>query len=665
MTEIKVKCVGAFAVARVRGTLTSGACGIPVQVVFNDDWIGLTPVLVAECGGVCREMVIDSEGKSVLPWECTVAGERLRVGVRGMNPDGSVMIPTAWAYCGVVQTSVNDAETEQSEPVPSPSLVEQINAMAYHAERLAQETADKVKNMGQNSGQGGTGEPGPQGEQGPQGEKGDKGDTGPQGPQGEKGDKGDTGPQGPPGPAGSGGDYIDSTDILALNPDAEYKALLAQARGHRDGNADNNTLNPPCVTLLHCSDYHGYTANMERLVKFYTHHRDSIDDVIHTGDSVQGRYDSTPFLWDGVAGNTFLNVIGNHDSATKPGDTVAWSGASAQECYDRYFKPYISGWGVVAAADGGIALPSFPGYRFTTSGAWQEGGSYTVIDLATHPSVITISFSSADYSYRCMLCDDSFSPDGYSAAVGSTPPGKVAYKAFSETAEFTIDNVPATARWFIVTSRGDSVGTSVTSVLFDGADALSTGSNCCYYYKDYPDSSLRLVVLDDMHSTTQQDNWLKNVLNDALSKGYHVICARHYACANMQHIDGCAFSNAEMTATGSNNATWFQHVNDFKDGGGKFVCWLTGHFHDCDFGINPNASYPGQAFLVAPSMSVNRSPASTERITGTKSQDAFYLVTIDTTHKWLKVIMVGADRDRLLRSRKTMVWDYEAGRLMM
>lgn len=145
MTEIIVNCTGALASATVKGALTSGARGIPVKVVFNEEWTALTPILTVVCGDECREVVIDAAGKSVLPWECLIPGEKLRLGVRGVNWDGSVMIPTAWAVCGVVQASVNDAAPEESTPAPSPTVVEQINALALNAQQMAKTALDRLQ----------------------------------------------------------------------------------------------------------------------------------------------------------------------------------------------------------------------------------------------------------------------------------------------------------------------------------------------------------------------------------------------------------------------------------------------------------------------------------------------------------------------------------------
>lgn len=144
MTEIVVKCTGATAMARVKGPLTSGVRGVPVRVFLDEEWEALTPKLVAVCGNVCREMAIDAEGNSQLPWECAIPGERLKLGLTGMNREGTVKIPTTWAGCGMVQYSADDAEPELSNPIPSPNMVEQINALAYSADQTARKAMEEA-----------------------------------------------------------------------------------------------------------------------------------------------------------------------------------------------------------------------------------------------------------------------------------------------------------------------------------------------------------------------------------------------------------------------------------------------------------------------------------------------------------------------------------------
>lgn len=332
------------------------------------------------------------------------------------------------------------------------------------------------------------------------------------------------------------------SDINFYNNEVEITNMLVEARSHRSGNADNPSTNPDCITLLHCSDVHGYAANLLRVKEFYERHSQYIDDVIHTGDMVPSWSSDDVGFWKDANASNYMHTIGNHDSAISLDGTTDWSGYTEAQCFQKYFAEFIDKWGV----------------------------TYT------------------------------------------------------------------------------------------------TGK--CYYYKDYEGSKLRLVVIDCMHGTEEQKTWLTNVLTDAIAKDYHVILASHYGNGAVSNkalkfptlgdsiINRCTFSDADMNAGGSNHVGAGAIIDDFINNGGKFVCWIRGHYHGCDFGYA--SAYSNQYELVAPTLSVARSPSTTERTIGTKSQDAFYLVTVDTTNNLLKVIMVGADKDKYNRSRKTMTFDY-------
>jgi len=64
----------------------------------------------------------------------------------------------------------------------------------------------------------------------------------------------------------------------------------------------------------------------------------------------------------------------------------------------------------------------------------------------------------------------------------------------------------------------------------------------------------------------------------------------------------------------------------------------------CDCGINDTCD--DQLILSVLTILILHSLEKMERSTGTKSQDAFYVMTVDTDLSLLKGIMVGADVDR-------------------
>lgn len=152
MTTIYLKCTGANLSARVDGEITAGMRGIGVEISFDEAWQGLTPVLVVSCGETVRRMAVDASGHSSVPWECCISGEKLNVGLCGLNEDGTVKLPTVWASCGRVHPSPEDVQAEQGSAPPTPDLVEQITALAYRAQAAAkavQEAAQRGEFNGQ------------------------------------------------------------------------------------------------------------------------------------------------------------------------------------------------------------------------------------------------------------------------------------------------------------------------------------------------------------------------------------------------------------------------------------------------------------------------------------------------------------------------------------
>lgn len=137
MTKINLSCAGANLRVQVHGEITAGMRGIAVEISFDEAWQGLTPVLVVDCAETVRKMAVDAAGRSSIPWECCIGGEKLNVGVCGLNADGTVKLPTVWASCGKVLDSADDAQAEESSAPPTPSLLEQITALANQAQAAA------------------------------------------------------------------------------------------------------------------------------------------------------------------------------------------------------------------------------------------------------------------------------------------------------------------------------------------------------------------------------------------------------------------------------------------------------------------------------------------------------------------------------------------------
>ena len=99
--------------------------------------------------------------------------------------------------------------------------------------------------------------------------------------------------------------------------------------------------------FLHFSDIHKNEVELKRIREFSELYQSYLCDVINTGDSVQG-LGTEDFSWYAENGSKFLNVIGNHDSATSQLQGVSgWTGLGKQATYDKFIAPFIADWGVV------------------------------------------------------------------------------------------------------------------------------------------------------------------------------------------------------------------------------------------------------------------------------------------------------------------------------
>lgn len=98
------------------------------------------------------------------------------------------------------------------------------------------------------------------------------------------------------------------------------------------------------LVLLHFSDIHSDGNNLQRIKTFHDKFDGYIDNVIHTGDSVYRLYTDDFDFWAANGGETFLNLIGNHDAGWSDDNP---SSITQLDCYNRYISPFVTNWGVV------------------------------------------------------------------------------------------------------------------------------------------------------------------------------------------------------------------------------------------------------------------------------------------------------------------------------
>ena len=216
--------------------------------------------------------------------------------------------------------------------------------------------------------------------------------------------------------------------------------------------------------------------------------------------------------------------------------------------------------------------------------------------------------------------------------------------------------------------------------LYDGwgailADSAST-NGYCYYYKDFADKKIRLIVLDAMaHLTSQssgQNTWFAARLADTLDSNntaydYDVIVAYHYIPSSIDLFEFPFTSKFGIEGVASHSDV-VDIVTSFITDGGKFIAWLTGHTHRDYCGKivrTVNGNTINQVVLSAATGGADASNQDCARVVGEKSQDLFSIYGIDTTRKLIKIYRVGCDYDVWCRHKETACINYETAEVVI
>lgn len=141
MTSIKLIVSGASARAEVDGLLTSGMVGIPVTIVCDSAWDGLTKALVCRAGHIVKT-ILNVGNTATVAHECMIANATLQIGVEGRNADGTLVIPTVWARCGLICSGAN----AEADPSTDPTLPvwAQIQRAVGNLDNLTTEAKDNL-----------------------------------------------------------------------------------------------------------------------------------------------------------------------------------------------------------------------------------------------------------------------------------------------------------------------------------------------------------------------------------------------------------------------------------------------------------------------------------------------------------------------------------------
>ena len=182
----------------------------------------------------------------------------------------------------------------------------------------------------------------------------------------------------------------------------------------------------------------------------------------------------------------------------------------------------------------------------------------------------------------------------------------------------------------------------------------------CYYYKDYPSSGIRLIVLDGMHYSDAQEEWFAHCLSDALAKDLQVVAANHFPAANGLVPLVSGFTERDEPLEGETEHrlpdSVFSVADAFLDEGGVLVCWLGGHAHQ-DF-VGPVRGHERQFQILVDKAGWADWFMAEDRTPGTAFQDSFNLLTVNPDRGIFVIDRIGCTRDQYLRGKHLFVYDY-------
>ena len=196
----------------------------------------------------------------------------------------------------------------------------------------------------------------------------------------------------------------------------------------------------------------------------------------------------------------------------------------------------------------------------------------------------------------------------------------------------------------------------------------SPGENLCYYYKDYSDYGIRLIVLDALHYDSAQETWFSNTLSDAKANNLSVVASAHYPAQSGLTSFDCTFASIDhiidpvQTPSGDGQMerlpdSVFDIVDTYVNGGGEFICWIVGHAHYDQIGVVTGHS--NQVMIVVNCGLTNSRYGDEQRENGTKTQDCFNVIGFDTTKKLIKICRIGSSLDWYMRSKNLLSVNYQ------
>ena len=175
------------------------------------------------------------------------------------------------------------------------------------------------------------------------------------------------------------------------------------------------------------------------------------------------------------------------------------------------------------------------------------------------------------------------------------------------------------------------------------------------YYKDFPESNIRLIAFDQYYDIEDQKVWAKGLLDEALEKGLHVITAMHEPSGAIAYPLDTSFHTYNYDLYSVLGKHPIEDViAEFINKGGVHVVNLVGHEHHdlCGYTMN------GVLNIAVESGTPWDYWCDGVRVEGTKTFDAFNVVSVDVNAGVLKVVRIGNNTDPYMRTKEPLCYDY-------
>lgn len=196
-------------------------------------------------------------------------------------------------------------------------------------------------------------------------------------------------------------------------------------------------------------------------------------------------------------------------------------------------------------------------------------------------------------------------------------------------------------------------------------------SNYPFYYKDYEDQNIRLIIVDPAVTSDEADEttWLEQTLSDANSLGYAVIIASHFIVTSSASIYDNNWSNNLARETGTDEMSYDWNgcdivgcVTDFISDGGNFICYMIGHTHTNI--VSYVTGHQDQLIINVACASDDRSHETQlttndlPRYENSRTQDCFNVITFDAENSILKCVRVGSNINMYQQPRTAFAYNW-------